>query len=72
MLGQENNFWYIKIIWNSGIGWSQLKDNPGAIYAIQSIMFILLLAVFLLVTNDKITASFVALALFGGFCLNKI
>ncbi|MCQ2956721.1 MAG: hypothetical protein MJ233_02520 [Mycoplasmoidaceae bacterium] len=29
-------------------------------------MFILLLAVFLLVSHDRITSSFVALAMFGG------
>ncbi|MBQ0045634.1 MAG: signal peptidase II [Mycoplasma sp.] len=61
-----NKFWYIHIVWNDGIGFGGLMGNYPAIYALQSVMFILLLAIFLLVTHDKITSSFVALAMFGG------
>ncbi|MCQ3915455.1 MAG: hypothetical protein MJ195_01620 [Mycoplasmoidaceae bacterium] len=43
-----------------------MSGNPAAIYVIQSIMFILLLAIFILLTHDRITSSFVALAMFGG------
>lgn len=64
--GKPNSFWYINVIWNDGIGFSALVGNYPAIYALQSAMFILLLAIFLFVTHDKITASFVALAMFGG------
>ncbi|XQP55095.1 MAG: signal peptidase II [Mycoplasmoidaceae bacterium] len=61
-----NGFWYIKIVLNYGIGFGGLKNNYTAIYIIQSLMFVLLLAVFLLLTHDKITSSFIALAIFGG------
>lgn len=61
-----NSFWYISIVWNDGVGFSALRGNIAAIYSIQSIMFILLVAIYLLVSHDKITTSFVALAMFGG------
>lgn len=61
-----NPFWYISIVWNDGIGFSQLTGDTTAIYVIQSLMFVLLLAIYLFLANDKITASFVALAMFGG------
>lgn len=61
-----NGFWYIKIVWNEGIAFGGLSGNKAAIYVIQSIMFIILLAVFLLVTHDNISASFITLAMFGG------
>lgn len=62
----QNPFWYIKIVWNSGVGWSALSNNPAAVYAIQSIMFVLLLSVFVLVVRDRWSASFVAIAMLGG------
>lgn len=62
----KNPFWYIEIIWNPGIGFSGLSGKTGAIYAIQSLMFILLLSFYILLTQDKVTSSFVALAMFGG------
>lgn len=65
--GPINGFWYIYVTWNNGIGWSALENNYAAIYGIQSVVCILLITVFLLVTHDKITCSFVALAIFGGF-----
>lgn len=67
VVGEENKFWFIEISWNSGLGFSGLKGKTDAIYAIQSLMFVLLLAIFLLLTHDKISSSFVALAMFGGF-----
>lgn len=66
IVGKHNRFWYLFISRNQGIGWSALKGNYPAIYAIQSIMFVLLLGIFLLLTHDKIASSFVALAMFGG------
>lgn len=66
VFGQTNGFWYIEITWNHGVGFGGLNNKPGAIYAVQSLMFILLLAVYLLLTNDRITCSFIALAMFGG------
>lgn len=66
IVGKTNPFWYIDVLWNDGIGFSALVGNFAAIYAIQSVMFVLLLAIFIFVTNDKISASFVALAMFGG------
>lgn len=62
----ENPFWFIEIKWNDGIGWSALAGNLPAIYAIQSIIFIALVAVFLLITHDRITGPFVSLAMCGG------
>lgn len=62
----KNGFIYIEISWNSGMGWSALDDNPAAVYSIQSVMFILMLALYLFLCNDRITASFIALAMFGG------
>lgn len=62
----QNSFWYISVTWNDGIGWSALRGNTAAIYAIQSLVFIALTAVFVFVTNNRISASFVALAMFGG------
>ena len=67
IVGHENKFWFIDVKWNEGIGFSALSGNTSAIYAIQSIMFILLLAIFIFLTHDKISSSFVALAMFGGF-----
>lgn len=67
IVGQENKFWYIEICWNDGLGFSGLAGKTSAIYAIQSIMFILLLAIFIFLTHDKVSSSFVALAMFGGF-----
>ncbi len=61
-----NGFWYLHIIWNDGIGWNVFSGNPAAIYVVQTFMFLLLLAVFLLLCHDRVTASFVALAMFGG------
>lgn len=66
LVGKENGFWYIYVIWNEGIGFGALDGNYPAIYAIQSLMFILLLAIYLLITHDRISSSFVALAMFGG------
>ena len=66
IVGDENKFWYITIVHNHGVGFGNLDGKTGAVYAIQSVMFIVLLAIFLFVTNDRITASFVALAMFGG------
>lgn len=66
IVGTHNGFIYLYICRNSGIGWSALSGKYGAIYAIQSIMFVFLLAIFLLLTHTKITSSFVALAIFGG------
>ena len=63
---KPNSFWYINVIWNKGMGFSMLEGNFAAIYALQSVMFVLLLAIYLLVTHDKISASFIALAMFGG------
>ena len=68
--GQEigkNPFWYIHIIWNDGIGFSALSGNLTAIYSIQTIMFALMVVIFLFLSNDRTSASFVALAMFGGF-----
>lgn len=62
----KNPFWYITITWNDGFGFGGLSGKTGAIYAIQSLMYVLLIAVFLLVCQDKITSSFIALAMFGG------
>lgn len=62
----KNGFWYLEVVWNNGVGWNALENNPAAIYAIQSIMFIVLLAIYLLLCQDRITSSFVALAMFGG------
>ncbi len=62
----QNSFWYIEIQWNDGIGWSKLAGNTAAIYAIQSLVFIALTCVFVFVTNNRISASFIALAMFGG------
>lgn len=64
--GNDNGFWNICVKHNSGIGWSALSGNFPAIYTIQTLMFILLLAVFIFLTHDKITSSFIACAMFGG------
>lgn len=62
-----NPFWYISITWNPGFGFSGLSGQTGLIYFIQSLMFILLLSIYIFLTRDKVTCSFVALAMFGGF-----
>lgn len=62
----HNSFWYIYIEWNDGIGFSGLAGKTAAIFVVQTLMFLLLLALFLLVTHDNISSSFVALAIFGG------
>lgn len=66
VVGQENGFWYIWIERNPGIGWSAMSGKYGTICAIQSIMFVLLLALLIFLTHDKITSSFVSMAMFGG------
>lgn len=62
----EKPFIYIQIVHNDGIGFSALKGNVGAIYTIQTLILLVLIAVYLFVCNDKITMSFVALAICGG------
>ncbi len=62
----KNGFWYISIVWNNGFGFNGLAGKTGTIYAIQSVMFVVLLAIYLFLCQDKVTASFVALAMFGG------
>lgn len=66
VVGSRNNFWYIEIVHNYGLGFGGLRGNAPAIYALQSIMFILLLAIYLLLSESRITSSFIALAMFGG------
>lgn len=65
-LGDKNkSFWYIVVDYNPNVGFGNYIPT-GGIFAIQAIMFLLLLAIFLFLCDSKITASFVALAMFGG------
>lgn len=62
----QNGFLYIYVVYNDGIAFSWLAGNVGGIFAIQSIVFIILLAVYWLLVTDRVSTSFVALAIFGG------
>lgn len=61
----ENDFWFIRVEWNDKLGLG-IDISTSGIFALQSVMFIVLLAIFLFLTNDKISSSFIALAMFGG------
>lgn len=62
----QNGFWYINVDWNEGIGFSGLSGKTAAIFVIQTFMFLLLLTMYLLLTHDSVSCTFVALAMFGG------
>lgn len=62
----KNPFCYISVVWNPGIGFGGLDGNTSAIYAVQSLVFIVLLALFVFLTNSKVVGSFLSLAMFGG------
>jgi len=59
-------FIYINIIDNPGIGFGGLSGNVAGIYALQTFIILILIAVYLFLCNDKITMSFAALAICGG------
>ena len=62
----KNNFWYIKIVHNDGLGFGGLKNNLPAIYTVQSIMFILLFLIFIFSCHNILTSIFISFAMFGG------
>lgn len=61
-----NPFCYIHVCWNGGMGWSTLDGNTAAIYAIQSIVFLVLTSLFVFLTNSRVVISFISLAMLGG------
>lgn len=62
----ENPFCYIYVCWNDGMGWSALAGNTAAIFAIQSIVFLVLTSLFVFLTNSRVVISFISLAMLGG------
>jgi len=61
-----NGFWYIKITWNKGIAFGGLQNNLAGILAIQTLVFLLLVAIYLFLAKDIVSTCFIACAVFGG------